>query len=393
MLKKLKKFIIITAVIVGMFELAAWARVRVTYDTDFTGHDLLNVGNIDIGPGGSLTIDTMTLSSGSIIDTTGAITFGNENLTTTGTIVAGVLDADQILTPYENTVTVAKSGADYTTIQAAIDSIADASAVKPYVVRIYPGVYNETLTGSNYVSLIGLAAKQYGVIVTATSGTLYTAPNAFSTVRRIKFEMEPTASGSIIVAVTAGIHRFTTCDFEVSSATNDITATIFSLTGGTTTINDNSQLTYDMDGTLAGVRSHWLVNIAGDVVLRFFANRVDADVDDEDDTLAVFNESSVATIETLLDANEIHVDMNHAAYSGACGIYYAHGLGTDKNVLAIISTLIPQAMELAMATIWMRLLREQFTRLAIRSLWRILPIIIMPILPLGTLLAPILMMW
>lgn len=50
-------------------------------------------------------------------------------------------------------------GNTYTTIQAAIDSITDASANKPYVVRVPPGIYDETATLQNYVSLTGAGKK------------------------------------------------------------------------------------------------------------------------------------------------------------------------------------------------------------------------------------------
>ena len=43
----------------------------------------------------------------------------------------------------------------YSTIQAAINSITDASPTKPYGVYIYPGKYQETVTLKSYVSLIG----------------------------------------------------------------------------------------------------------------------------------------------------------------------------------------------------------------------------------------------
>jgi hypothetical protein len=48
-------------------------------------------------------------------------------------------------------VTVAKSGAMFTTIQGAIDSIIDATITKPYSVRVAPGVYTENVTLKDHV--------------------------------------------------------------------------------------------------------------------------------------------------------------------------------------------------------------------------------------------------
>lgn len=42
-----------------------------------------------------------------------------------------------------NIVTVGKSGADFTSVKAAVDSITDASETNPYLVRIGPGTYEE----------------------------------------------------------------------------------------------------------------------------------------------------------------------------------------------------------------------------------------------------------
>jgi pectin methylesterase-like acyl-CoA thioesterase len=56
---------------------------------------------------------------------------------------------------YQQVVTVAKAGGDYTSIQDAIDSITDASDSKRYAVKVYPGNYAEAVTMQDYVDIIG----------------------------------------------------------------------------------------------------------------------------------------------------------------------------------------------------------------------------------------------
>lgn len=68
----------------------------------------------------------------------------------TGDIQAQALSIDTLGNPQQVWV-----GNTYQTIQEAVDSITDASASKPYMVRIPPGVYDETVTLQPYVGLQG----------------------------------------------------------------------------------------------------------------------------------------------------------------------------------------------------------------------------------------------
>jgi hypothetical protein len=70
---------------------------------------------------------------------------------------------------YEKVIVVAKSGGDYASIQAAIDSIGDAGASSPYLVWVAPGVYSETVTMKPYVHLQG--AGQEATVITSTASS------------------------------------------------------------------------------------------------------------------------------------------------------------------------------------------------------------------------------
>ena len=58
-------------------------------------------------------------------------------------------------TAYQNVVIVAGSGGDFTSIQAALSSINDASSTNRYLVWVAPGVYSERVTMRSYVDIEG----------------------------------------------------------------------------------------------------------------------------------------------------------------------------------------------------------------------------------------------
>jgi hypothetical protein len=79
------------------------------------------------------------------------------------------LHASELGAHYQNVVVVAKSGGDYSSVQAAIDSISGATAANPYLVWVAPGVYNETVTMKPYVHLQG--AGQDATVITSTASS------------------------------------------------------------------------------------------------------------------------------------------------------------------------------------------------------------------------------
>lgn len=75
--------------------------------------------------------------------------------------------------PPGNVVIVAKSNGDFTSIQAAINSIT-ASASSPYLVWVGPGWYNETVTLKPYVHLQGAGQGVTFIQASASSGVVLT---------------------------------------------------------------------------------------------------------------------------------------------------------------------------------------------------------------------------
>ena len=64
------------------------------------------------------------------------------------------IDDNGILKSPGQIVRVAKFLGDFTSIQAAIDSITDADASKPYLIDLFPGIYDEPVSLKNCVNII-----------------------------------------------------------------------------------------------------------------------------------------------------------------------------------------------------------------------------------------------
>ncbi len=149
--------------------------------------------------------------------------------------------------PYGNVLVVAHSGGDFSSVQAALDSIGDAGADNPYLIYVAPGVYTETVTLKSYVTLEG--AGQGTTIIRALGGsqspadgigsaTLLGADSA--TVRHLTVESQGTGQNYAValhnnaaspalsdVAVTAssGSVNYGIYNSSASPALSDVTVT------------------------------------------------------------------------------------------------------------------------------------------------------------------------
>jgi hypothetical protein len=123
------------------------------------------------------------------------------------------LHASQLGTHYQNMVVVAKSGGDYTTVQAAIDSITGAAADNPYLVRVAPGVYEEQVTMKPYVHLQG--AGQEGTVITSAANSGW-----------------PPTQATLVLASDTSLRDLKV----VNSGTNDYNVALLARTGVTRTL-------------------------------------------------------------------------------------------------------------------------------------------------------------
>ena len=241
------------------------------------------------------------------------------------------------ITPvYAQTVIVDQAGGQYTTIQAAIDSITDNSTTKRYAILIQPGTYTENVVMEEYVSLVGVDKKS--VIITSASGITITAPSGTSdaAIHNISLKSTPTADGGEVLKMTAGELRLDLVGLDLTSATNGVEGTLINQDGGDLDIH-NSNFVYTLTGSAdASVQTHSIIDIDGTSNFDMAGSHVDIDIEDEDDTVIFIDEASAAAIVTHFLHNDVHMVLNHATYDGVCGFMYAHGTSALKEIVGNI---------------------------------------------------------
>jgi len=137
-----------------------------------------NTGNgIKTGHIVDLAVTTAKIAVGAVTDAkiTGPISVGKLPVGTTSTTVAAGNHAHDASysKKYANIVVVAKSGGDFADPGAAVDSIIDASAANPYLVKIMPGVYDTGINLKPFVSVSGS-----GTEVTKLTGGITASGNS-----------------------------------------------------------------------------------------------------------------------------------------------------------------------------------------------------------------------
>ena len=111
---------------------------------------------------------------------------------------------DQVLQDPAQVITVAKSGAMFTTITDALNSITDATVNKQYVILVHPGTYVESITLKSYVGICGVSVGTGNTVITSSttvvSGTV--ADDATHYLAHIGVVLTPTTDGQRCVDVT-----------------------------------------------------------------------------------------------------------------------------------------------------------------------------------------------
>lgn len=236
---------------------------------------------------------------------------------------------------YDNTITVAKSGGDYTTIQGAIDSITDNSESNRYVILVYPGVYSESVVMEEYVSLYGCGGRDV-VEVEVANATALTGPAGTSAALAtgMTFRCSPTDDSGVCVALN-NVNSFLTlreCYLELLSASSGVEGKLVDLDAGYLIIT-GTRFVYDLDGTAGPVSTHDIFDLAGAGSFYMTGSSVTVNIADANDTVNVFNEVSGATNIFHCGHTDIRVFTEDASYSGTTTLFNLNGSYNDHGVI------------------------------------------------------------
>jgi len=179
---------------------------------------------LDIGvrPGASVGAYTTLTPRQALTATPYAITAWKAPWSGLSGVPAGFADGvDNVAAAYQNVKSVAKSGGDFTTITAALNSITDASTSNRYLVRVAPGVYNERVTMKPFVDIEG--AGELTTTITFAGSAAFTGTLLGANDAELRFlTVENTGGTSYAIAI-----------YDNSGAAPRLTHVTASASGGT----------------------------------------------------------------------------------------------------------------------------------------------------------------
>ena len=215
----------------------------------------------------------------------------------------------------------------HTTIQAAIDSITDASPTNRYAIKVMPGTYTENIVLKDYVSLVGEPLRRTTKIY-GTSGTLVTMPANEAHIFWIDMEMAPTATSDVMIDCTAGagvtgFYRIENSDMIMTSAAA-IRPVLLKSDAGVGTYLINITATYTMTDTTvsSGIFTPILL-INDNNVFYLLRSIVRGYIGASNAALGLINDNSTGRF--LAQIATLHAEFTNASNPSICACYAAYG--------------------------------------------------------------------
>ena len=218
------------------------------------------------------------------------------------------------LNMYNNTVIVNQRGGDYQTIQAAIDSITTAGENNPFVVQVYPGVYNEQITMKDYVSLRGMGAWARQVEITNTTMPLIRWNNTGrSSISNIHFTSNVSADTDVcMLEVTSGAKNL--MDSVVTLNAFSAKACLINVSGVQPFISNRIGLYYTQTGEVSGQQQSNLITLGHLSISKLQSWVLSGTATTSNDNVTIIK--SLGTNTFLVANSEFSMDTTNTSYSG-----------------------------------------------------------------------------
>lgn len=168
-----------------------------------------NITNVDLVDGRDLEVDGSKLDT---IETNAKddqvaseVPFTPAGVLTSTDVQAALAELDEVVSEAQVVeVSLSPGTGQFSSIKAAIDSISDASATKPYIVKVSPGIFNEDpITMKNYVILRGTDDSSSIIIANDSTQPLITGVSS-SEIHSIQLR-GPTDSGVPLIYYTGDV--------------------------------------------------------------------------------------------------------------------------------------------------------------------------------------------
>jgi hypothetical protein len=247
---------------------------------------------------------------------------------------------------YSNVIIVAPSGGDYTSPVDAMNSITDASATNPYLVKIMPGVYDigtNSVQMKPYVDIEGsgeVTTKITGTVSSDTTPPTAGVVNGSDNVEIRFLTVENTGTGylkaaiynnnaspkitHIIVTVSGGNHSYGVYNSLSSSPTmTNVTVTVNALGGdfsyGVYNQSSSSTMTNVTVNASGGINNYGVVNNFSSPTMR----DVTVNASGGNHSYGVYNDSSSPTMRDVTAVGKDGVSTNYGMYNyGTSGTIY-----------------------------------------------------------------------
>jgi hypothetical protein len=275
---------------------------------------------------------TVSLDFGDVFDGTPLFLEVGVGVLVAGSYVFTPLDPRQALTPTPyaiyaskvpwsgitgkpgNVIVVAKTGGDFTSIQAALNSIVDASDTNRYLIYVAPGVYTELVGMKQYVDIQGSGELTTKITSDSGLGTVQGSNNA--EVRFLTVETTSSSTNAYAFASFGMSPRLTHITAIASGGTNNIGV----FNGG-----NSATLTNVTASASGGTNSYGVYNDSGSATM----TDVNASASGGTNNYGVYNNTGSPTM----------TNVNASASGGTtnCGVYNNTGSPTMTNVNASAS--------------------------------------------------------